>query len=90
MNVVARYGGDEFVSVLSETRVEGARHFVERVRVAMDEDETLAKFGITMTVGCAEFDVDSMASANDILRAADADMYARKAERHEDMKQTGS
>lgn len=81
MNVVARYGGDEFVSVLSETGIEGARHFVERVQAHLERDETLSKFGITMSVGCAEFDAETMASVNDVLRAADADMYEDKARR---------
>lgn len=93
MNVVARYGGDEFVSVLSETDLEGARHFVERVeeRVAerVAESETLAKFGISISIGCAEFDPDSMASVNDILRAADADMYDAKAKRHAELAARG-
>jgi len=79
MNVVARYGGDEFVSVLSETGIVGARHFVERVTARVASDETLAKFGIAMSAGCAEFDPETMASVNDVLRAADADMYEAKA-----------
>jgi len=82
MNVVARYGGDEFVSVLSETDLDGARHFVERVEERVAESETLAKFGISISVGCAEFDPGTMASVNDVLRAADADMYDAKAKRH--------
>ena len=89
MNVVARYGGDEFVSVLSETDLDGARHFVERVEDRMLEDETLSKFAITMSVGCAEFDPETMASVNDVLRAADADMYENKAKRHVEIGQTG-
>ncbi len=86
MNVVARYGGDEFVSVLSETDLDGARHFVERVEKRMGEDETLAKFGISMSIGCAQFDSGTMASVNDVLRAADADMYEAKARRHAEQK----
>lgn len=82
MNVVARYGGDEFVSVLSDTGIEGARHFVERVTDRVQQDETLSKFGISISIGCAEFDPETMASVNDVLRAADADMYEAKARRH--------
>lgn len=86
MNVVARYGGDEFVSVLSDTGLEGARRFVGRVQAAVADDETLAKFGISISIGCAEFDHDAMATVNDVLRAADSDMYEQKAKRHSEMK----
>lgn len=79
MNIVARYGGDEFVSVLSDTDIEGARNFVERVRRGIESDGVLSKFGISLSIGCAEFDEDRMASVNDVLRAADADMYGAKA-----------
>ena len=84
MNVVARYGGDEFVSVLSETDLEGARHYVDRVTRRVATDETLTKFGIALSAGAAEFDPGKMASVNDVLRAADADMYEEKAERREE------
>jgi diguanylate cyclase (GGDEF)-like protein len=85
MNVVARYGGDEFVSVLSETDLEGARHFVERVQASIAQNETLTKFGISISIGCAEFEPETMASVNDVLRAADADMYEAKARRHAEL-----
>ena len=85
MNVVARYGGDEFVCVLSETGVDGVRHFVERVQERVTANPTLSKFGISLSAGCAEFDAGQMASVNDVLRAADADMYEQKAKRHEEI-----
>ena len=80
MNIVARYGGDEFVSILSDTGLEGAKHYAERVLGRVRNDPTLKGFGITVSIGVAEFDRDDMASVNDVLRAADANMYGVKAE----------
>jgi diguanylate cyclase (GGDEF)-like protein len=80
MNLVARYGGDEFVAALTDTTTEGLRAYVERVEARVRNDETLSKFGIHVSAGVAMFDLDQMATVNDLLRAADADMYRRKAE----------
>jgi len=80
MNLVARYGGDEFVAALTDTTTEGVLAYAERVASRVKQDETLTKFGIHVSAGCALFDLDKMATVNDLLRAADADMYRRKAE----------
>jgi diguanylate cyclase (GGDEF)-like protein len=80
MNLVARYGGDEFVAALTDTTAGGVDAYVERVESRANADETLARFGIRVSAGIAVFDLDDMATVNDLLRAADADMYRRKAE----------
>ena len=79
MNLVARYGGDEFVAALTDTKAQGVRAYVDRVTRRVTDDETLVRFGISVSAGTAEFDPDKMATVNDLLRAADADMYAQKA-----------
>ena len=81
MNLVARFGGDEFVSVLTDTNLEGVRAYVERVANRALTNDTLKKFGIHVSAGIAEFDPDKMATVNDLLRCADSDMYRDKAER---------
>jgi diguanylate cyclase (GGDEF)-like protein len=81
MNLVARFGGDEFVAVLTDTNLEGVRAYVERVKVRSTINEVLSRFGIHVSAGIAEFDPEEMATVNDLLRRADADMYRDKAER---------
>jgi len=81
MNLVARFGGDEFVSVLTDTNLDGVRAYVERVKIRSAQNDTLGRFGIHVSAGIAEFDPDQMATVNDLIRSADADMYRDKASR---------
>lgn len=81
MNLVARYGGDEFVSVLTETDEEGARTYVERVEERIRNEPFLAEKGFTVSAGVASFDPDSMDRPSDLIRAADQEMYERKGSR---------
>ena len=77
MNLVARYGGDEFVAVLSDSALDGARHYIERVTARIHGDPLLSKHD----VGVAEFDRNTMQTLEDVLQRADLDMYSLKAER---------
>jgi|GEM_PF-548819 len=78
MNLAARYGGDEFISLLADTSPDGARVFIERVvghfQKAMDE---LGRGTITVSAGLAECD-QSMQSPDELVAAADKAMYRVK------------
>ena len=50
MNMTGRYGGEEFLAILSGERVEGAMVFTERAREAVAS--TLLPEGTTVTVSC--------------------------------------
>lgn len=83
MNLVARYGGDEFVAVLSDTTVEGAERHAQRVAIRMEKHPVIGPLGLTMTSGVAEFQ-DHMETVEDMLRAADEDLYRNKTRRPHD------
>ena len=76
-NVVARYGGDEFVILMPETGVEQAQILSERLRLWLATDPMLSEHHITGSFGVASFPVHGLA-AEDIIRAADAGMYVSK------------
>src|SRR6202030_4138589 len=73
-NVVARYGGDEFIILMPETGVEQAQILAERLRLWISQDPMLAEHHITGSFGVASFPVHGF-SMEDIVRVADSGMY---------------
>ena len=78
MNLVARYGGDEFVTVLSESDVAGAEHYIERIHDRIARDRILAPQGVTVSSGLATFKSDQMVGMEELIQSADRNMYANK------------
>jgi diguanylate cyclase (GGDEF)-like protein len=76
-NVVARYGGDEFIILMPETGVEQAQILAERLRLWISQDPMLAEHHITGSFGVASFPVHGF-SMEDIVRVADSGMYISK------------
>jgi diguanylate cyclase (GGDEF)-like protein len=76
-NVVARYGGDEFIILMPETGIEQAQILAERLRMWLSGDPMLSEHQITGSFGVASFPVHGF-SVEDIIRVADAGLYVSK------------
>ena len=82
IDVVARYGGDEFTVILPQTGREGARTIAERVRERIAAKSFLTAHGldvrITASFGIASYPEHGR-NQEDLLARADQAMYAAKA-----------
>lgn len=78
MNLAARYGGDEFVALLSDTPPEGARIFIQRVASRFQREmERLGRGTITISAGLAECE-PGMKTPEELIAAADQALYRVK------------
>jgi diguanylate cyclase (GGDEF)-like protein len=73
-DIVARWGGEEFLVILPGADLEAARQLAERIRLGVQK---LPTSSVTISAGAAEFDADYDFEAT--LRAADRRMYEAKA-----------
>ncbi len=76
MNVSARFGGEEFISILSDADVAGAEEFVGRVREGLKKAPQ--SWGpVTVSCGLAAYE-KGMGAPDFLVAAADRAMYAAK------------
>jgi diguanylate cyclase (GGDEF)-like protein len=78
INVVARYGGDEFVILLVETSREGARLYAERIRQILCAHPYSHGMHVTASFGVASLPDDEATTAEDLVRIADEALYVAK------------
>ena len=76
-DIVARWGGEEFLLVLPGADLEAARQLAERIRVGVQKLPLSAPGTVTISAGAAEFDSNYDFEAT--LRTADRRMYEAKA-----------
>ncbi len=81
IDVVSRYGGDEFTVILPQTGPEGAQIIAERIRQRIEETSFLASYGlkvrITASLGIACFPEHGR-TKDDLIARADQAMYQVK------------
>ncbi|MFH2070309.1 MAG: diguanylate cyclase [Elusimicrobiota bacterium] len=75
-DVIGRYGGDEFVIVLSDVNKISARVIAEKIRATV-EREFKASIGITVSLGIAEYPSDGK-TQDDLISQSDEAMYRAK------------
>jgi diguanylate cyclase (GGDEF)-like protein len=78
INVICRYGGDEFIVLLVETSKDGARLYADRIRHVLSRHPFAHGRPLTASFGIASLPEDVTPAADDLIRAADEALYAAK------------
>ncbi len=82
-DLAGRFGGEEFVMLLPQTRAVDALRIAERVRAHIARLPILASDGepvtVTVSIGVAALDAGSSRELTELLAAADAALYRAKA-----------
>ena len=77
MNLAVRYGGDEFLIIMSEAEKEGAQRLVERIAARVSANPRLQGIGVSAGIAQHSPEIESTAA---LIEAADAAMYRSKIE----------
>lgn len=81
VDIPARYGGDEFLIILSETPLAGVEHFCERLRKRVEEttfSQGKDSIKLTLSIGHASAGGIEALTAKDLVRCADTALYQAK------------
>jgi diguanylate cyclase (GGDEF)-like protein len=81
-DIIARFGGEEFIALLPDTDLAGAVKMAEKARQALNAaiffDQNDGQFSVTMSAGVAEYGAEDD-SVEALVKRADRALYAAKA-----------
>ena len=80
-DIFARYGGEEFVILLPETTIQAAQKVAEKIRGIISQTEVIkdsVKTIVTVSLGVADFEPQTMKGGPDLVGATDKAMYQAK------------
>lgn len=81
VDIVGRFGGEEFIALLGETDKDGGAVFAEKVRIKVKNSRFMYKQNrINITVSCGVSDRTSNYSLAGLLKSADEALYRAKDE----------
>jgi len=75
-DIVARFGGEEFVILLPETEIERAKEVTSRIKKEITEDNIMKKHSLTISGGLTEFIKGD--NAEKMIKRADKALYDAK------------
>jgi diguanylate cyclase (GGDEF)-like protein len=78
INVISRFGGDEFAMLLVETPREGAWRYADRIRQVIAGHPVAHGLRLTASFGVSSLPEDPALSPEDLIRSADEALYAAK------------
>jgi two-component system cell cycle response regulator len=81
IDMVGRYGGEEFIAILPNTTEEEAARFADRVRAAVEEHvyrDEATEIRMTCSSGVASFPMGDVDSPEALLKEADEALYVAK------------
>jgi two-component system, cell cycle response regulator len=81
VDIPARYGGDEFLIVLSETPLSGVEFFCEKLRKKVEDtvfEQGSDSIKLTLSIGYATLNVDDDIQSKELVRRADMALYQAK------------
>jgi len=77
-DVLTRYGGDEFVIIMPETKAKDAVTLLERIRGKIQEIKVVENMPMTISCGIAQSLSEPTDSSREVMRRADLALYEAK------------